>query len=264
MTKLFVTKAPQNYTDEPKTGRFFMKNKASEIYKKMIETKAFYAVAASLVLVIIGVSAALYNVSKVKSDLLNTQPSATQRSAYSFTQNQTDSQANLNQTGIPDEREQTSSATSAESNLNKPYSGYFLLPVDGKVIKDYSNENMVYSKTMNDWRTHDGTDFSGTVGDNVIAIQDGRVDAVYTDALWGDVVEITHGSKMSAKYCGVKSTLKENDPVEQGQVIGTLVEIPSENKDGVHLHLEITVDGNTADPIAAMNLLQEESTSEQN
>ncbi|MDD6275871.1 MAG: M23 family metallopeptidase [Clostridia bacterium] len=239
-----------------------MKNKASEIYKKMIQTKAFYAVAASLILVIIGVAAAIFNVAKVRTDLTNTKAFSDATSGYSVTQGKTDSQANLNQTGIPDNREQSSSASDEENSLNKPYSGYFLLPINGKVTKDYSDEKMVYSKTMNDWRTHDGTDFSGKTGDKIIAIQDGRVSAVYNDALWGDVIEITHGGKMSAKYCGVKTTLKENDSVEQGQVIGTLTEIPTESKDGAHLHLEITVDGTSADPIEAMNVMKEETSAE--
>lgn len=238
-----------------------MKNKLSQIYKKMIETKAFYAVAASLILVIVGMTAAIFNVAKVRSELLDTKTNPDAPGNYSVTQEPTDSQANLNQTGIPDEREQTS-ATSEKNSLNQPFSGYFLLPINGNVTKDYSDETMVYSKTMNDWRTHDGTDFAGKIGDKIIAIQDGRVSAVYNDALWGDVIEITHGDKLIAKYYGVKSTLKENDAVEQGQVIGTLTEIPLENKDGAHLHLEITVDGSTVDPIDAMNVLKENAEAE--
>ena len=143
--------------------------------------------------------------------------------------------------------------------------GYYLLPVNNKVSKDYSDGDMVYSKTMNDWRVHDGIDVSGNNGDNVIAVQDGKVVDVQTDELWGDVVTIQHGNGLTAKYCGVKATVNKDDSIEQGQVIGTLVAIPIEATDGMHLHLEITVDGKTVDPIKALNLLSEapENTTEQ-
>ena len=40
-------------------------------------------------------------------------------------------------------------------------------------------------------------------------------------------------------------------------MIGTVVAIPLEEKDGVHIHLETEVDGKSVDPIKALNLLGE-------
>ena len=235
-----------------------MKNNSGKDKAKWIQTKTFYAVVLSLCVAIVGIASAIYNVAKVRNIFSDDEPS-TYYTAETTTRDEP--QANANVTNIPDERENTTTV----NDLNRPYSGYYLLPVNNKVSKDYSDGDMVYSKTMNDWRVHDGIDVSGNNGDNVIAVQDGKVVDVQTDELWGDVVTIQHGNGLTAKYCGVKATVNKDDSIEQGQVIGTLVAIPIEATDGMHLHLEITVDGKTVDPIKALNLLSEapENTTEQ-
>lgn len=233
-----------------------MKNSSGKDKLKWIQTKAFYGVVLSLVLAIVGVATAIYNVSKVKNifpDSGGDEP-ATVYSVPDITENTTDPQANANVTNVPDERDETKSTL---NDLNRPFSGYYLLPLNSKVSKDYSDGDMVYSATMDDWRTHDGIDISGNIGDNVIAVQDGKVLEVTADELWGDVVVIQHGNGLKAKYCGVKASVKKDADIEQGQVIGTLVAIPIEEKDGVHVHLETEVDGKSVDPIKALNLLGE-------
>ncbi len=221
---------------------------------KWIQTKAFYGVLASLILAIVGVAFAIYNVSKVKNILPNNDEPATIFSVPEITQKTTSPKANANVTNIPDERDETKTTF---NDLNRPFSGYYLLPLNNKVIKNYSDGDMVYSKTMDDWRTHDGIDVGGNIGDNIIAVQDGKVLEVTVDEMWGDTVVIQHGNGLKATYRGVKSTVKKDAEIEQGQVIGTLVAIPIEEKDGAHVHLETEVDGKTADPVKALNLLGE-------
>ncbi|MBR3836339.1 MAG: M23 family metallopeptidase [Clostridia bacterium] len=229
-----------------------MKNSSGKDKLKWIQTKAFYGVLMSLVLAIVGVAFAIYNVSKVKNILPYSDEPATVFSVPEITQKPTSPQANANVTNIPDERDETKTTL---NDLNRPFSGYYLLPLNSKVSKDYSDGDMVYSSTMDDWRTHDGIDVSGNIGDNIIAVQDGKVIEVTTDELWGDIVTIQHGNGLKARYCGVKSSVKKDAEVEQGQVIGTLVAIPIEEKDGAHVHLETEVDGKSADPVKALNLL---------
>lgn len=138
---------------------------------------------------------------------------------------------------------------------NLPFTGNFALPLGTQILKDYSNGEMVSSKTMNDWRVHNGIDFTGADGAEVLAIQAGTVTDVFSDDLWGLVVVIDHGNTMIAKYCGLKenSTLKKGETVKKGGVIGKLGTIPVEQADGHHLHLEITVNETVVDPLAAMN-----------
>ena len=138
---------------------------------------------------------------------------------------------------------------------NLPYTGSFALPLGTEILKDYSNGEMVSSKTMGDWRVHNGIDFTGKDSSEIFAIQSGTVTEVSEDEMWGTVVVIDHGNEMTAKYCGLKkdSTVRKGDTVSKGQTIGSLGAIPIEEADGAHLHLEITVNGKIVDPLAAMN-----------
>lgn len=231
-----------------------MKNSSGKDKLKWIQTKAFYGVLVSLILAIVGVSVAIYNVSKVKNILPYSDEPATIFSVPEKTEKTTQPQANANVTDVPDIRDETKTTI---NDLNRPFSGYYILPLNSKVTKDYSDGDMIYSLTMDDWRTHDGIDLAGNIGDNVIAVQEGKVLEVTVDELWGDTVIIQHGNGLKARYCGVNATVKKDADIEQGQVIGTLVAIPIEEKDGVHIHLETEVDGKTADPIKALNMLGE-------
>lgn len=130
----------------------------------------------------------------------------------------------------------------------------FSLPLEAGIAKAYSNGEMVQSKTMGDWRVHNGVDFKGTVGDAVKAINNGVVKAVYDDVLWGTVVEIDHGQGMIAKYCGLGkgSTPEVGEKVKINDRVGNLGTIPIESADDVHLHLEILQDGKAVEPLSAM------------
>ncbi len=128
----------------------------------------------------------------------------------------------------------------------------FVLPTGKKIVKDYSNSVAVKSKTMNDWRVHNGVDFKAKEGDEVKAVQSGAILAIYNSSLWGTIVEIDHGAGVVARYCGLDEKLKisVNDVVEQGQVIGYVGKIPVEAADGAHLHFEILKDGAITDPLS--------------
>lgn len=240
-----------------------MKKTSGKDKLKWIQTKAFYGVMLSLILAIVGIASAIYNVAKVRNLIPQTgeDESGTSYSVPDISKESTQPQANANITNVPDERDETKTTL---NDLNRPYSGYFLLPLNSNVSKDFSDGEMIYSETMNDWRSHNGIDIKGNIGDNAIAVQDGTVLEVVNDEIWGDIIVIQHGNGLKARYCGVKATVKPEEKIEQGQVIGTVVAIPAEEKDGVHIHLETEVDGKLVDPIKALNLLGEpiENTNE--
>lgn len=159
-----------------------------------------------------------------------------------------------NITNVPDTRTETEKAT-AEDKYNKPYKDYYCLPFGNQIIKDYSNMNPVYSKTMGDWRTHNGIDFTGEEGGAVVAISYGEVIAIYDDAIFGTCVLIDHGNGVTAKYCGLNKdtlTVEENSQVNIETIIGYLGEVPGEKMEGSHLHFEITHNGETVEPLELM------------
>ena len=123
------------------------------------------------------------------------------------------------------------------------------------IIKDFSNGEMVESKTMGDWRVHNGVDFGGSAGNEVVAVAKGKITKVEDDIFWGTVVEIDHGNGMTVRYCGLKegSCLPEGTEVEKYDKIGSLGHIPVEISDEDHLHLEVMIDGEYVDPLKALN-----------
>lgn len=161
---------------------------------------------------------------------------------------------NIGVSGIADEREFVAKTTAAIEE-NKPFSGSFALPMGTDIIKDYSGGEMVFSKTMGDWRVHNGIDFSGSAGNEVVAVADGKITKVYDDSFLGTVVEIDHGNGMTVRYCGMKSgsCLSEGSDVEMREKIGSLGHIPVEIGEEDHLHLEILIDGEYVDPLKALN-----------
>ncbi len=130
----------------------------------------------------------------------------------------------------------------------------FTLPVDGKIYAAFSGNELVYNRTLDDWRTHNGVDITATKDSAVYSGADGEVKAVYEDGLLGYVVEIQH-TDFLARYCGlnVKTFVKVGDSVKQGQSIGSVGTIPLELSDESHIHLEIIVDGVAIDPKNILN-----------
>ena len=136
---------------------------------------------------------------------------------------------------------------------NIPYKSYYKYPLTEAVAKGYSEE-LTYDKTMDDYRAHTAVDFKGEEDDKVVAINDGIVTNVYTDDMYGIVVEVDHGGKLVARYCGLKSaSVKKGTYLNIGNAIGVLGTVPCETGDGVHLHFETLLDGKKVNPLDAMS-----------
>lgn len=135
---------------------------------------------------------------------------------------------------------------------NTPYKSYYKYPLGEAVVKGYSQE-LTYDETMGDYRAHAAVDFQGNQGDDVVAINDGLVTKVYADNLYGVVVEIDHGGKLVARYCGLETAcVKAGDTVSMNKPIGTLGNVPCESAQEVHLHLETILDGENVNPLDVM------------
>ncbi len=135
---------------------------------------------------------------------------------------------------------------------NIPFKSFYKYPLTESVVKGYSEE-LVYDETMGDYRAHIAVDFSGTKGDEVVAVNDGLVLSVNTDNMLGTVVEIDHGGTFIVKYCGLDSvSVKKGQIIDIGKKIGTLGAVPMESADASHLHLEATYDGKPVNPLNVM------------
>lgn len=129
-------------------------------------------------------------------------------------------------------------------------------PVNGgELMKEYSADALVFSETMQDWRTHNGVDISAPVGSVVRAMANGEVKDIRKDELLGWVMDIAHGS-YTASYCNLQEgmAVKVGDKVEIGaQIGGVSNEARLEMSEQPHLHLEVRKNGELIDPMSVMN-----------
>lgn len=216
--------------------------------------KVYYAVLTGCLLLIIGVSAAIYNVSLNKIKPAETGNSSEYSYSLPSTTSRSQEQANMAATGIPKTSESTSAAISSKK---LPYKGEFTPPISGKVICEFSNGEMVKNETMGDWRVHDGVDFAANDGESVVAVQDGEVESIDSDEMWGVCVKVLCPGGMTVKYCGLqeKPSVKRGDKVTKGSVIGKAGAIPIESSMPSHIHIETVIDKKNVNPLEAMNLL---------
>ena len=133
----------------------------------------------------------------------------------------------------------------------------FVLPVPGAVFNRFSENKLVRSETLKDWRTHNGADFAAGKNEDVVAIQTGVVSAIRNDPLWGWTVELDHGDGLVSITCGLgeKLSVTMGERVSAGQVIGRAGSIPCESALQPHIHLEVHQNGRAVDPLKAMGKL---------
>lgn len=161
---------------------------------------------------------------------------------------------NKKTTAAADKKETTTEpVTMEQGDTNTPYQSFYKYPCDEAVLSGYTEE-LVKNDTMGDYRAHTAIDFKCAAGSKVVAINDGLVLSVKKDSLLGKVIEIDHGGKLVAKYCGLDTVnVSEGDYVTIGQTLGTVGTVPFEANEEAHLHFETAVDGKNVNPLDVMS-----------
>ena len=123
------------------------------------------------------------------------------------------------------------------------------------VLNDYG---FYHNKTLNNYYEHKGVDFTAEVGAEVLVVEDGVVESIYTgDVLTGTEITVDHGEGVKSVYRFVNASenLTVGMQVKQGDVIGSVAEATGEEyKDGAHLHFEIHKDGKIVDPATYLTI----------
>lgn len=124
-------------------------------------------------------------------------------------------------------------------------------PLSGEIQKIYSVDKVIYSKTLEMWKVHNGIDISGRLGEDVVSIEKGTVIKIYDDSFYGKTIVIDHGQGYISSYSNLDDEVyvKVNNVVKKGQKIGKIGSTSiGEIKDNPHIHFMIYKDEQEVDP----------------
>ena len=163
------------------------------------------------------------------------------------------------QQAVSDERDKSAQQTTVHEQPTAPASSQvqnttsskerMLVPLLGKICMDYGKDNLVYSKTLEQWTTHHGIDIAAPIGTQVKAVRSGTVTEITNHPTLGIMITIDHGDGLVTRYANLQNgnMVKEGQKVGQGKVIsgGNTAEFEIGMP---HLHFEVLKDGEHQDP----------------
>jgi murein DD-endopeptidase MepM/ murein hydrolase activator NlpD len=129
-------------------------------------------------------------------------------------------------------------------------------PVTGEIINGFSGGELVKSKTLGVWKTHDGIDIASPSGENVKSMTSGTVTEVYSDQLMGVTIVIDHGNGLVGYYSNLNPDVAvvSGDSVSAGSVIGLVGSTAdSEVSEDPHLHFALKKNNAWIDPAALLS-----------
>lgn len=127
----------------------------------------------------------------------------------------------------------------------------FVMPVFGDITLGYAEDELVYSKTLEEWRSHSGLDIAADRGTPVKAVNDGVVTEVKNDPRYGIMVVIEHDNGLKTVYANLASDemASPNQKVKQGEVIGAIGNTAVfESSEQSHLHFEVWKENQPVNP----------------
>lgn len=159
----------------------------------------------------------------------------------------------------PESKPESSSGTTSDSvEANKPIVADVgnIMPVNGEILHEFSNGELVKSETLGVWKTHDGVDVLCDLGTEVKSMSDGVVKEIKDDPLWGIYVAVEQNNGLEVQYCGLAKELniKAGQEVKQGQILGKTSDTNQcEILMPAHLHFGVKQGGKWIDPFSVIN-----------
>ena len=128
----------------------------------------------------------------------------------------------------------------------------FIMPIDGEILLEYAKDKLVYSKTLEEWITHNGIDIEGGEAMPVKASADGIVKDKKVDPRYGNTIIIEHEDGYKTIYSNLSTLdlVEINQEVKQGEIIaGVGSGYGFEVEEGPHVHWELYRNGTSIEPI---------------
>lgn len=139
----------------------------------------------------------------------------------------------------------------AKTTPEKPKKQSFIMPVDGEISLEYAMDKLVYSKTLEEWRAHQGIDIAADRGTPVKVVADGVVCDVRNDQFYGISIVIDHENGLKTLYRNLAAddVVIVNQKVKQGEIIGSIGNTAmDESAEQSHLHFEVLKDDVNQEP----------------
>ncbi len=152
---------------------------------------------------------------------------------------------------INEKKKETLSSSKQETYIAKVEPLVFAKPIEGEIQKLYSPDKVIYSKTLEMWKTHDGIDISASNLDVVKSIEKGTVERIYEDAFFGMTIIIDHSQGYKSIYSNLDSNVlvKEKQTIAKGTRIGKVGKTSvGEYCDNSHLHFALKYNNELIDP----------------
>ena len=129
----------------------------------------------------------------------------------------------------------------------------FVRPVPGDVTSPFGTRRIINNSPRS---PHFGTDFKAAEGDEVHAVNNGKVSIVYQGYLTGNSLIIDHGCGLYSVYFHLSEIMvKTGDMVKKGQTVAKAG--MSGRASGPHLHFSLRLDNTYIDPVALFEISQQ-------
>ena len=127
----------------------------------------------------------------------------------------------------------------------------FQKPVEGEIVKEFAQDNLIYSQTLEEWVTHNGIDIKAEKKTVVKSAEAKKKKKKKNDPRFGLTIVVEHDSVYQTVYSNLLTSefVVEGETVGKGQALGTVGNSAVfEIADEPHLHFEILKNSIQVDP----------------
>ncbi len=126
----------------------------------------------------------------------------------------------------------------------------FMRPISDKITSPFGVKRIINQKKES---RHRGTDYKGTIGTPIKAINSGVVSLTDNQFYGGNVVLIDHGLGLYSVYLHLsKTSVSTGEKIDKGDIIGLVGS--TGRASGPHLHLSVKLDGESINPESLYDL----------
>lgn len=155
----------------------------------------------------------------------------------------------------PTKKAVETNSKSVQNALSFDQEAGLLWPVKGDVIMEYSADQVVYFKTLAQYRTNPALIIGAEEGTDVKASADGVVKEVTTSEETGRTVTVSIGDDFTVTYGQLKDVaVGKGDSVSEGQVLGKIAK-PTKyyTEEGANLYFQVKEKNKTVNPMLLLN-----------